>query len=88
MAEARTLNWIITNDFGGNGNVCLDVKLEGTNYEAFIKWDGCCEITDKDALVSGGELFDSTFHICDVPRFIEILQSLEDFRMNNIDGAE
>ncbi len=74
------LNWIITDDFGGKDNVALSVKLEGWDYEAFIKWDGCCDIRGNNGLIDS--------HICDIPQFIEVLQSLEEFRMKNIKNAE
>lgn len=82
------LKWIITDDFGGEGNVALKVKLEGWDYIAYIKWDGCCEITKVNACMDKNGLVDETTHICNVPQFIEVLQSLEDFRMKNIEGAE
>jgi len=82
------LKWIITDDFGGKDTVALKVKLEGWDYTAYIKWDGCCEITKVNACVGKNGLEDETTHICDVPQFIEVLESLEAFRMANIEGAE
>lgn len=82
------LKWVITDDFGGKDNVALKVKLEGWDYTAYIKWDGCCEITKTNACKGEDGLEDETTHICNVPQFIKILQSLEDFRMNNIEDAE
>lgn len=84
----KELKWIVTDDFGGKDNVALIVKLAGCDYEAYIKWDGCCEITQVDFCKGQDGLEDQHFHICDVPQFIKVLQSLEDFRMNNIKGAE
>jgi len=77
VTETKELNWIITNDFD-DGEIALEVRLEDWDYTAYIKWDGCCEIKNDSINV----------HICDVPQFIEVLQSLEEFRMNNIEGAE
>ena len=54
--------------------------IEDWDYTAYIKWDGYCEIKGN------GKQID--IHICDVPQFIEVLQSLEEFRMKNIKGAE
>ena len=88
MIESEKLKWVITNDFGGKDNVALEVKLEGWDYTAYIKWDGCCEITKVNACKGKDGLEDETTHICNIPQFIEILQSLEKFRMDNIDGAE
>ena len=85
MAEPE-LKWVITNDFGGKDNVALEVELEGWEFRAYIKRDGCCEITKADHYARGK--IDFRIHVCDVPQFIKILQSLEDFRVNNIDGAE
>ena len=82
------LKWIITNDFGGGDSVAIEVKLEDMPYTAYIKWDGCCEITQVDACKGPDGLENDSFHICDIPRFIRVLQSLEDFRMDNINGAE
>jgi len=89
MKNATELKWVITDDFGkGKKGSALCVKLEGWDYTAYIKWDGCCEITKVNACRDKDGLEDETTHICDVPQFIEVLQSLEDFRMNNIEGAE
>ena len=85
------LKWIITNDFGDSPEerTCsLDVQLEGWNYSAYIKRDGCVDLVKKDSCVGPNGTEDEDIHICDIPQFIEILQSLENFRMNNIDGAE
>ncbi len=76
----QKLEWVITDDFGGKDNVALMVALKGWDYTAYIKWDGCCEIKGN------GKQID--MHICDVPQFIDVLQSLEDFRMSNIYCAE
>lgn len=84
----QQLNWLITNDFGGKSPVALEVKLEDWDYTAYIKWDGCCEITKVNACMGKNGLEDDSIHICDVPQFIEVLQSLEEFRMENIEGAE
>ena len=74
------LNWKITDDFGGKDNVALSVDLEDYPYEAYIKWDGCCEVTNTET--------EERMHICDIDAFVKVLQSLEDFRLRNIDGAE
>ena len=81
------LEWIITDDFGGDDPRALKVKLKGLPYKAYIKWDGCCEVTktfNEDTEIEE----DVMLHICDIGQFITILQSLEDFRMTNIEGAE
>jgi len=78
--------WVITNDFGDKEPQCLSVKAKDGFYEAFIKWNGCCDITEYETDQNKTEEFN--IHICDIPRFIKMLQSLEDFRMNNITGAK
>lgn len=89
MEKNKEFNWIITDDFGDKSGVALIVQLKGWDYSAYIKWDGCCEITRKnDCIDEQGKSIDNTFHICDVPQFIKVLKSLEEFRMKNIDGAE
>ena len=84
---SKQLKWIVTNDFGEKESHCLEVKLEGFDYDAYIKWDGCCEIRRHYNVGSKNQDTDQ-IHICDIPQFITILQSLEDFRMNNIESAE
>ena len=81
----QELKWVITNDFSKKEPCCLSVKLDGFEYDAFIKWDGCCEVRRYN---NGHQDEYDQIHICDIPQFITILQSLEDFRMNNIVGAE
>ena len=81
------LDWKITNDFGGGDTSALEVELPDSGYSAFIKWDGCCEIKRIHNKDHNSDSIDR-IHICDVPQFIKILQSLEDFRLNNIEGAE
>ncbi|MGR3292482.1 MAG: hypothetical protein ACUZ9M_00535 [Candidatus Scalindua sp.] len=85
VKKAKVLNWKITDNFGKKEACCLKVKLENSCYAAFIKWDGCCEIyryhnnckNDYDQI-----------HICNISEFIEVLKSLEEFRMNNIENSE
>ncbi len=87
----QELKWIITNDFGDKEPHCLSVRAEDGFYEAFIKNNGCCEITEFERYnpeTDENETEEFTIHICDIPRFITMLQSLEDFRMNNIESAE
>ncbi len=84
----KELKWIIIDKFGEEKPVCLTVRLDGFNYEAYIKWDGCVDFTKKDACMGSDGMEDEDIHICDIPAFITILQSLEDFRMNNIESAE
>ncbi len=87
MVETLELKWGITDDFGGDDPRALIVQLEDMPYSAYIKWDGCCEITKT--FNEGYESEEKVrLHICDIPQFITILESLEDFRLNNIDGAE
>ena len=88
IESEEKLRWTIVDDFGGKDNVALKVKLDGWDYKAYIKWDGCCEITKINACKGKNGLEDDSIHICDVPQFIEVLQSLEAFRMKNIKGAE
>ncbi len=88
MPEKTSLNWIITNDFGkGKNALCLNVKLDEMYYDAFIKSDGCCEVRHYLNIGHKTQDYDQ-IHICDIPQFITILQSLEDFRINNTKGAE
>ena len=47
-------------------------------YDVYMKWDGCIEITHDD----------QSFHICDVDRFIQQLEDIEEFRLKEIPGAE
>ncbi len=85
--EKPEWNWIITRGNKKDYLASLDVQLEGYPYSAYIKADGCCEIKrihNKDTKTE----MEDFIHICDIPQFIKILQSLEDFRMNNINGAE
>jgi hypothetical protein len=48
----------------------LDVE---NTYEAFVKWDGCIELT---RLFNGSD-DDDTIHICDLDDFIARLQELK-----------
>lgn len=48
-------------------------------YEAYIKWDGCCEVV-QHYNTPGGDGDSDQIHICDIPKFIEILQSIEKYR--------
>ena len=81
------LKWKITDDFGKENPHGLQVELEDLPYKAYIKWDGCCEVTKT--FNEGTEIEeDVRLHICDISQFVTILESLEDFRINNIDGAE
>ena len=81
------MEWEVTNDFGGVDNVALEVKLKDWGYCAYIKWDGCCEIYKTINKGCPSEEIEQ-IHICDIPQYIKMLQSLEDFRMNNIDIAQ
>lgn len=47
-------------------------------YEAYIKWDGCCEIIHYSN-VPGGDDFDQ-IHICEMDEFAKMLQTIEKFR--------
>lgn len=81
-------DWEIENtdrDISGD-DVCLNVKHKEGFCKAYIKWDGCCEITQYEDEEMTKE--DFSIHLCDVPRFIAILQSLEQFRMEKIKDAE
>ena len=84
------IEWDIENDFGDKGETALVVKSKELPYRAYIKWDGCCELY-KHNYDNNGKLSRNDYnqiHVCSIPRFIEILQSLEDFRINNIGWAE
>ena len=79
------LKWFITDDFGEKEDrFALKVKLEGFEcLSAYIKRDGCCEIYREwnEGLKTQHT---EQMHICDVSRFVTMLQSLEEFRVNNV----
>ncbi len=84
MAKDK-IRWKITNNFDKKEPTCLSVKLEDNYYKAFIKRDGCCEIYRHH---NNCENDYDQIHICSIPHFIKVLESLEEFRMDNIKGAE
>ena len=71
-------NRIKVTKFEGDPHVRV-VQID-EQYEVYMKWDGCIEI--KEIGDKG------SYHVCDVPRFIEQLQTLETYRMENIENAE
>lgn len=79
--------WVLLNDSMNKDkeSVCLTVRHKELPIKAYIKWDGCCQIYKYDMDDFSDE--PDTIHICDVPAFIEVLKSLEKFRLNNIEGV-
>ncbi len=84
--------WVITD----KREYAMDIDYVDKNgdvwYDAYIKWDGCCNVRHfwnaPKNLQSDKEEDYEQMHICDIPQFIKILQSIEDFRMANLETAE
>jgi len=67
-------------------NICLDVSVND-DYFIGLKWDGCINLwkTEADGITPDPCQY---MHICDVTKFIDMLSQVEQFRLDNIDGAE
>lgn len=68
--------WKIKGNIGSHG-----VRIIGHEgwYEAYIKCGGCCEVVRYYNQPEGEDY--NQIHICDIPAFIEILQSIEKYRV-------
>jgi hypothetical protein len=56
----------------------IETVDDGGLIEAYIKWDGCCEIYKK--FFGPAESYDQ-IHICDIPSFIKRLEEIEKIRL-------
>ena len=84
--SAKVEQWKIVNRFDSETPVCLVVKHITLPLKAYIKWDGCVEVTGFEEGDRDTESY--TVHMCDVDDYIAMLKSLEEFRMANIEGAQ
>ena len=80
---------VITEKRGYSMNIDMQDKDGNVWYEAYVRSDGCCDVfryynhPKKD----NEDDYDQ-IHMCGIPEFIKILQSIEDFRMANLETAE
>jgi len=69
-----------------------DDRVHGLNvivdnaWEIELKWDGCINLWGLDDNLEVDP--HQYMHICDVTKFIDMLSQVEQFRLDNIDGAE
>ncbi len=75
------LGWTIqTPTRPGDEECTLTLKSDDGRWEAYIKWDGCCEIIRHS--VTPIEYDEpEQIHICDMDEYIEMLQAIEKFRV-------
>lgn len=67
----------------------ITVKGADGWFEAFAKWDGCVDLWFGTDQPEPGEKFESQIHLCDLPRFIAILQTIqEEAKKRDFEGYE